>query len=101
MPAEGTAGAGASKMWIASLSPGFISSVSAFGSADASFISCGLGGPVGTPFVWMNAKLVVSSQLLLQLAILNVHSSSLMCSDAHHCVALQLTFSINGASPGG
>src|SRR5580704_11684785 len=101
MPAVGTPGAAASTMWIWSLSPGFISRVWAFGSADALVISCGLGGPVGTPFVWMNAKLVVSLQLLLQLTKLNVHSASLMCSDAHHCVLLQLTFSMNGASPGG
>ena len=59
-------------------SPGFISRVFALGVNDARFASCGLGGPVGTPFVWMNAKFVGSMQLLLQFSNPTVHSRSLM-----------------------
>jgi hypothetical protein len=40
-------------------------SVCASGVTDARSDSCGLGGPVGTPFVWMKAKLTGSMQLLL------------------------------------
>ena len=53
-------------MWILSRSPGFISRVRPFGVKLDWFASCGLGGPVGTPFVWMNAKFVGSMQLVLQ-----------------------------------
>ena len=88
-------------MWMTSLSPGFIRSVWEFGVAVAVVASCGLGGPVGTPFVWMNAKFVGSSQLLLQLANPSVHSRSLMCSDAHQCVLSHEIESTNGAKPGG
>src|SRR5215472_10236772 len=35
------------------LSPGFISSVRAFGVKVALLLCCGLGGPVGTPLVWI------------------------------------------------
>src|SRR5579872_707379 len=40
-----------SKMWIFSLSPGFISSVLWFGVKLLRPAFCGLGGPVGTPLV--------------------------------------------------
>src|SRR5215472_15595102 len=76
-------GIAASDMWITRWSPGFISSVLELGVLVAMFESCGLGGPVGTPLVWMNAKFVGSMQWLLQLAKFVVHSRSLMCSDAH------------------
>jgi hypothetical protein len=49
-----------------SLSLGFISSVFALGVNDAAVDSCGLGGPVGTPLVWMNAKFVGSTPFGLQ-----------------------------------
>jgi hypothetical protein len=49
----------------------------------------------------MNAKFVGSSQPALQLSKLNVHSRSLMWSEAHQCVLSQLMLSKNGASPGG
>ena len=56
---------------------------------------------MGTPFVWMNAKFVGSSQLVLQLANPSVHSRSLMCSDAHQWVLSHEIESANGAKPGG
>ncbi len=65
-------------MWILSRSPGFIRRVFSLGVNDAAVASCGLGGPVGTPSVWMNAKFVGSMQLLLQLWNPSVHSRSLM-----------------------
>src|SRR5271169_6225249 len=99
--AEGTAGAGASKIRTRSLSPGCMSSVLLLGSEVALSAACGLGGPVGMPSRCTKAKFVVSSQLGLHDTKPNVHSSSLMCSDAHHDVLLQLTESMNGASPGG
>ena len=88
-------------MWITRWSPERIIRVCPFGRLVAVFASCGLGGPVGTPLVWMNAKFVGSSQFVLQLAKFVVHSRSLMCSDAHHARLLQLTLSMNGAMPGG
>src|SRR5215469_15319000 len=94
-------GTAASDMWITRWSPEFISSVLALGVFVALFASCGLGGPVGTPLVWMNAKFVGSMQLLLQLAKFVVHSASLIWSDAHQWVLSQLTLSMNGAIPGG
>src|SRR5215467_2278255 len=89
-----------SKMWMASLSPGFISRVRWFGVTVLRLARCGLGGPVGTPFVWMNAKLIGSMQLLLQ-APETVHSSEAMVSAAHQCELSQLRPSANGANPGG
>ena len=95
-------GAGASYMWKATVSPGFMSSVSLFGVAVvAPAESCGAGGPVGTPFRWMKAKLTGSSQLLLQLAYPGVHSRLSMLSAAHQCVSSQLVLSTKGGSPGG
>ena len=88
-------------MWIRRRSPGFMSSVSEFGVAVLRSASCGLGGPVGTPFRWMNAKLVGSSQLGLQEVKPRVHSRSLMCSEAHQCVLSHEMLSTNGAKPGG
>ena len=70
------------------------------GVNDAAVASCGLGGPVGTPFVWMNAKFVGSMQLLLQVANPAEHSRSLMWSDAHQCVLSHDSLSTNGANPG-
>src|ERR1700733_9287356 len=43
-------------------SPGFISRVCALGVTEARSASCGLGGPVGTPVVWMKAPLTGSVQ---------------------------------------
>ena len=92
----------ASKMWITSRSPGFIMQrLARSASPSRALESCGLGGPVGTPFVWMNAKFVGSSQLVLQFANPSVHSRSLMCSDAHQCVLSHEIESANGANPGG
>src|SRR6516164_9469176 len=89
-----------SKMWMASLSPGFISRVVWFGVTVFRLARCGLGGPVGTPFVWMKAKLIGSTQLLLQVPEA-VHSSESIVSAAHQWLLLQLMPSTNGANPGG
>src|SRR5215467_8440257 len=83
-------GTGASQMWITRWSPGFIISVWPFGVMVARSASCGLGGPAGTPLVWMKAKFVGSMQLVLQLTKFTVHSRSLMCSEAHQNLLLQL-----------
>src|ERR1700747_1649803 len=90
-----------SKMWMASLSPGFISRVRWFGVTVFRWERCGLGGPVGTPFVWMNAKLTGSTQLLLQTLKSAWHSSESIVSAAHQCELSQLHASANGAKPGG
>src|ERR1700690_3086001 len=58
-------GAGASHICTVTLSPGFISRVCELGTKVLMLASCGLGSPVGTPLVWMNAKLTGSSQLAL------------------------------------
>src|SRR5437763_17164225 len=55
----------ASNMWVLITSPGFISRVCLFGVIVARLDSCGLGGPVGTPLVWIQAKFTGSTQLLL------------------------------------
>jgi hypothetical protein len=55
------------------LSPGFISSVLAFGVNVARSDNRGPGGPVGTPLAWINPKLTGSMQLGLQLAKFSVH----------------------------
>src|ERR1700751_1993115 len=78
-----------SKIRIWSLSPGFIISVFWLGVMVLRSAFCGLGGPVGTPLVWRNAKLTGSTQLLLQ-GPLAVHSSESIVSAPHHCVLLQL-----------
>ncbi|MBO0824173.1 MAG: hypothetical protein J2P27_09985 [Actinobacteria bacterium] len=73
----------------------------AFGVKVARFASCGLGGPVGTPLVWMKPKLTGSMQFGLQVAKFRLHSRLSMVSAAHQCVLSQLMLSANGASPGG
>ena len=84
------------------LSPGFISSVRELGVTVARSLSCGLGGPVGTPLVWMKPKLTGSGQLPLQCPDpLPLHSRLSMVSAEHQCVSSQLVLSINGAKPGG
>ncbi len=83
------------------LSPGFMSNVSAFGVSVATSDSCGLGGPVGTPLVWIHAKLTGSSQLLLHCANWNVHSRLSIVSAAHQWLSSQLVESTNGGMPGG
>ena len=88
-------------MWMFTLSPGFISSVSRFGVNVVVFWSCGDGGPVGTPSLWMKAKLTGSTQLLLQLAKAAMHSRLSMFMAAHQRVPSQLMLSTNGAWPGG
>src|SRR5437764_9989653 len=89
-------------MWTLIASPGFMSSVFALGVALARLESCGLGGPVGTPLVWMKAKLTGSTQLLLQgPEPLPVHSRLSMVSAEHQWVLSQLMLSANGANPGG
>ncbi len=55
------------------LSPGFLSGVLAFGVKVARSDNRGLGGPVGTPLVWINPKLTGSMQLGLQVATFSVH----------------------------
>src|SRR5215831_18443482 len=97
----GCPGTGASQMRIVRRSPEFIIRVWRLGVLVARSASCGLGRPVGTPLVWMKAKFVGSMQLLLQLPKFTVHSASLICSDAHQCLLLQLMLSTNGAIPGG
>jgi hypothetical protein len=42
----------------------------------------------------MKPKFVGSEQFALQWWKFRVHSASLMCSDAHHCVLLQLMLSL-------
>ena len=64
-------------------------------------MTSGPAGPVGTPFIWMKAKLVVSRQLGLHVTKPAVHSTLLMCNEAHQCVLSQLICVINGAKPGG
>ena len=59
-------------------------------------VSCGLGGPAGTPLVCRYAKLTGSTQLALQVAKLKLHSRLSMVSAAHHLVVLQLVLSTNG-----
>src|SRR5215467_1361426 len=89
-----------SKIWILSLSPGFISSVRWFGVTVLRLARCGLGGPVGTPLVWRKAKLIGSMQLLLQVPE-KVHSSESIVSAAHQWLLSQLRPSTDGANPGG
>jgi len=83
-------------------SPGFISSVFLFGVSVLALLFCGLGGPAGTPFVAMKAKLTGSTQLLLhEPDPLPVHSRLSMVSAEHQCELSQLMLSANGAKPGG
>src|SRR5580698_1777230 len=94
-------GAGASNMRNRIVSPGFMSSVWRLGTSLASVCSCGDGGPVGTPFFWMNPKFSGSSQSGLHCANPSVHSALSIVSAAHHCLSLQLSLSANGGLPGG
>ena len=61
----------------------------------------GPAGPVGTPSIWMKAKLVGSMQFRLQFVNPAPHSRLLMCSEAHQWVVSQLMLVMKGASPGG
>src|SRR6516164_2901683 len=91
----------ASHMWTVILSPGFISSVCALGVDVARLLFCGLGGPVGTPLVWIQPKFTGSMHLLLQLPLpLPWHSRLSMVSAEHQWVLSQLIESANGAKPG-
>ena len=90
----------ASNMWMTTRSPWFIRSVCELGVNVARSDSCGLGGPAGTPLVWMNAKLTGSMQLSLHDPEA-VHSTLSMVSAEHQCVLSQLIESSNGANPGG
>ena len=57
---------------------------------------------MGTPLVWMKAKLTGSTQLWLQLPLpLPWHSRLSMFSAEHQWVSSQLVASTNGAKPGG
>jgi hypothetical protein len=97
-------GTGASNMCTVTVSPGFISSVLPFGLNVERLASCGLGGPVGRPLVWMNAKFTGSTQLLLQVANPSVHSRLSIVNAAHQWVLSQLMESANTsppANPGG
>ena len=80
-------------------SPGFISRVCAFGVTVVRSLSCGLGGPVGTPLVWIQPKLTGSVQFGLQVPSA-AHSRLSMVSAEHQCVLSQLMLSAKGAKPG-
>jgi hypothetical protein len=90
----------ASNMWITTRSPWFIRNVLALGVNVCRLACCGLGGPTGTPSVWMNAKFTGSMQLLLQVPAA-LHSTLSMLSAEHQWVLSQLIESANGAKPGG
>ena len=64
-------------------------------------LSCGLGGPAGTPLVWTKAKLTGSGQSGLHAVPSGAHSRLSMVSAEHQCVLSQLMLSTNGAKPGG
>jgi hypothetical protein len=81
----------ASNMCTVTLSPGFISSVRRLGVNVALSLSWGDGGPVGTPLVWMWAKLTGSTHRLLHgPEPLPAHSRLSMLSAEHQCVLSQL-----------
>src|SRR5581483_2121893 len=85
-------------------SPWFIISVCAFGVSVELSLSCGLGGPAGTPLVAMNAKFTGSVQFGLQgsgFIPLPWHSRLSMVRAEHQCVSSQLVLSRKGAAPGG
>src|SRR6202043_803713 len=92
--------AGASDMCTWIRSPGFMSSVLPLGTKVVRLANCGDGGPVGTPFFWMKAKLIGSTQAGLAFAV-GVPVKLSMFSAAHQCVASQLVLSTKGAFPGG
>ena len=73
----------------------------AFGVTVVRSLSCGLGGPAGTPLVWMKPKLTGSVQFGLQVPIRPAHSRLSMVSAEHQCVLSQLMLSAKGAKPGG
>ena len=92
----------ASNMCTVILSPGFISSVRELGVKVARLLRCGLGGPVGTPLVWMKPKFTGSMHCALHGPDpLPLHSRLSMLSAEHQCVLSQLMLSANGAKPGG
>ncbi len=64
------------------------------------FARCGLGGPVGSPFVWMNAKFTGSVQFGLHVPD-ESHASPNVSRAAHQCALSQLCESMIGAYPGG
>src|ERR1019366_410120 len=94
-------GTGASSSRTVTRSPGFISSVCEFGVNVCRSVSCGLGGPAGTPSFWMKAKLTGSSHWVLHFAKPSVHSRLSIVSAEHQWLLSQLTPSANGAKPGG
>src|SRR5260370_8787320 len=91
---------GASDMCTLIVSPGFMSSVFPLGTKVVRLANCGDGGPVGTPFFWMKAKLTGSWQAALAFVV-GVPVKLSMFSAAHQCVASQLSLSAKGALPGG
>ena len=75
-------------------SPGFISRVWRFGVNVARSLSCGLGGPAGTPLFGMKPKLTGSVQFGLHgPEPLPVHSRLSMVRAEHQCVLSQLMLS--------
>ncbi len=86
---------------MATVSPWFISSVCELGVNVLTSVSCGLGGPVGTPLRCRKAKFTGSSQAALRPTKLNCDSRLSMVSAAHQCLASQLGASTNGWYPGG
>ena len=97
----GSPGTGASNMCTRTLSPGFINSVSPFGVALWMLASCGLGGPAGIPFLWMNAKFSGSSHCGLHWTKFCVHSRLSIVSAEHQWVSSQPLPSTHGGKPGG
>src|SRR5712692_1115898 len=84
-----------------STSPEFSISVCLFGWKVCAFAVCGPGGPDGLPVVDKYAKLSGSAQFGFRFTKLNWDSRLSMFSATHHLVALQLTLSSQGGSPGG
>src|SRR5579859_4971862 len=82
-------------------SPELSMSVCLLGWKVCTFAFCGPGGPDGLPFVDRNAKLTGSVQFGFRFTKLNCDSRLSMFSATHHFVALQLTLSRSGGSPGG
>ena len=94
----------ASNMCTVMRSPGFISRVCRLGVNVARLLSCGDGGPEGTPLRCTKAKLTGSVHLLLHGPTWNPrpeHSRLSMLRAEHQCVLSQLMESENGAKPGG
>jgi hypothetical protein len=76
------------------LSPGFMNRVLALGVNVAAVWPPGPGGPVGTPFFWIKAKLTGSMHPLVLVKLS-------MFKAAHHWVWLQLAWLMKGSQPGG